>query len=301
MEQFGFAPGGRHGEREIQPRPAHVPIPLGYLVAQVEGVTEAEQQQLDALTKVGRALLAARGKIVDVASDVLDAISRADGVVLERATELEKHVRALDAAGATAKPVRRLSEIEAVDGLVIPGGESTTLWRLATAFELLDPVSKLIAGGLPVFEEVGQRAGTRRPDRRVGAEYRAVERVELLFRGLGAAGIVVEEHDQVTEDSQRAEALIAEVAQTRTEPLDAASRRVLTGSVEQLAFGLAGFADAGVETVVISAGSLSEMVSSPPSISRVTLALPPPPASFSTSILDAKVPCGQPSIAAKNG
>ena len=38
-----------------------------------------------------------------------------------------------------------------MDGLVIPGGESTTLWRLATAFELLDPISKLIAGGLPVF------------------------------------------------------------------------------------------------------------------------------------------------------
>ncbi len=38
-----------------------------------------------------------------------------------------------------------------MDGLVIPGGESTTLWRLATAFELLDPVSKLIADGLPVF------------------------------------------------------------------------------------------------------------------------------------------------------
>ena len=64
---------------------------------------------------------------------------------------MREHVRALEGAGATARPVRRLSEIEAVDGLVIPGGESTTLWRLATAFELLDPVSKLIADGLPVF------------------------------------------------------------------------------------------------------------------------------------------------------
>ena len=64
---------------------------------------------------------------------------------------MREHVRALEGAGATAKPVRRLSEIEAVDGLVIPGGESTTLWRLATAFELLEPVSKLIADGLPAF------------------------------------------------------------------------------------------------------------------------------------------------------
>jgi 5'-phosphate synthase pdxT subunit len=60
-------------------------------------------------------------------------------------------VRALEASGATAKPVRRLAEIESVDGLVIPGGESTTLWRLATAFDLLDPVRKIIADGMPAF------------------------------------------------------------------------------------------------------------------------------------------------------
>ena len=47
--------------------------------------------------------------------------------------------------------MRRLDEIEACDGLVIPGGESTTLWRLATAFELLDPVRKLIQAGMPAF------------------------------------------------------------------------------------------------------------------------------------------------------
>jgi pyridoxal 5'-phosphate synthase pdxT subunit len=71
--------------------------------------------------------------------------------VLALQGDVREHVRALEGAGATARPVRRLSEIEAVDGLVIPGGESTTLWRLAVAFELLDPVRKLIAGGLPVF------------------------------------------------------------------------------------------------------------------------------------------------------
>jgi 5'-phosphate synthase pdxT subunit len=64
---------------------------------------------------------------------------------------VREHVAALAAAGATAKPVRRLAEIEASDGLVIPGGESTTLWRLATAFELLDPIRKLIACGMPAF------------------------------------------------------------------------------------------------------------------------------------------------------
>jgi len=60
-------------------------------------------------------------------------------------------VHALDEAGATARPVRRLAEIESADGLVIPGGESTTLWKLATAFDLLDPVRKLIADGMPAF------------------------------------------------------------------------------------------------------------------------------------------------------
>ena len=71
--------------------------------------------------------------------------------VLALQGDVREHVRALGQAGATAKPVRRLNEIEAVDGLVIPGGESTTLWKLATVFELLDPVRKLIAGGLPAF------------------------------------------------------------------------------------------------------------------------------------------------------
>jgi pyridoxal 5'-phosphate synthase pdxT subunit len=71
--------------------------------------------------------------------------------VLALQGDVREHVRALDESGATARPVRRLSEIEAVDGLVIPGGESTTLWKLATAFELLDPIRKLISGGLPAF------------------------------------------------------------------------------------------------------------------------------------------------------
>jgi pyridoxal 5'-phosphate synthase pdxT subunit len=71
--------------------------------------------------------------------------------VLALQGNVREHLRALEEAGATARPVRRLPEIEAVDGLVIPGGESTALWRLADAFELLDPIRKLIAGGMPAF------------------------------------------------------------------------------------------------------------------------------------------------------
>ena len=71
--------------------------------------------------------------------------------VLALQGDTREHVRALQDAGADARPVRRLAEIEATDGLVIPGGESTTLWRLAVAFDLLDPIRKLIADGMPAF------------------------------------------------------------------------------------------------------------------------------------------------------
>jgi 5'-phosphate synthase pdxT subunit len=71
--------------------------------------------------------------------------------VLALQGDVREHAHAIEEAGARAVPVRRLPEIEAVDGLVIPGGESTTLWRLTVAFDLLDPLRKLIAGGLPAF------------------------------------------------------------------------------------------------------------------------------------------------------
>jgi pyridoxal 5'-phosphate synthase pdxT subunit len=71
--------------------------------------------------------------------------------VLALQGDVREHARALEESGADAMPVRRLAEIEAVDGLVIPGGESTTLWKLATAFDLMDPLTKLIRDGLPAF------------------------------------------------------------------------------------------------------------------------------------------------------
>jgi len=71
--------------------------------------------------------------------------------VLALQGDVREHVRALEQAGAAARPVRRLSEVESADGLVIPGGESTTLWKLASAFDLLEPIQKLIADGMPAF------------------------------------------------------------------------------------------------------------------------------------------------------
>jgi pyridoxal 5'-phosphate synthase pdxT subunit len=71
--------------------------------------------------------------------------------VLALQGDVPEHLRALEAAGADALPVRRPEEFERVDGLVIPGGESTTLWRLSVAFDVLEPLRKLIGAGLPAF------------------------------------------------------------------------------------------------------------------------------------------------------
>jgi 5'-phosphate synthase pdxT subunit len=71
--------------------------------------------------------------------------------VLALQGDVPEHLRALEAAGAAPVPVRRPTELERVDGLVIPGGESTTLWRLSVAFDVLEPLRKLIGAGLPAF------------------------------------------------------------------------------------------------------------------------------------------------------
>jgi 5'-phosphate synthase pdxT subunit len=71
--------------------------------------------------------------------------------VLALQGDVPEHLRALEAAGAAPVPVRRPDELERVDGLVIPGGESTTLWRLSVAFDVLEPLRKMIGAGLPAF------------------------------------------------------------------------------------------------------------------------------------------------------
>ena len=65
--------------------------------------------------------------------------------------DVREHLAALAAAGVEATIVRRPSELAAVDGLVLPGGESTTMIKLARTFELLDPLRDAIGAGLPVY------------------------------------------------------------------------------------------------------------------------------------------------------
>ncbi|MGH3749374.1 MAG: pyridoxal 5'-phosphate synthase glutaminase subunit PdxT [Micromonosporaceae bacterium] len=57
----------------------------------------------------------------------------------------------LGEVGARAIPVRRTEELLQVDGLVIPGGESTAISKLAVDFELLEPIRKRIAEGMPAY------------------------------------------------------------------------------------------------------------------------------------------------------
>jgi 5'-phosphate synthase pdxT subunit len=71
--------------------------------------------------------------------------------VLALQGDVREHIAALAEVGARGVPVRRERELDAVDGLIIPGGESTAMWKLATAFELFDPIRKRLAEGLPAY------------------------------------------------------------------------------------------------------------------------------------------------------
>ena len=71
--------------------------------------------------------------------------------VLALQGDVREHLRTLDGLGVRALAVRRPAELEACAGLVIPGGESTTMAKLARTFELFEPLQKRIADGMPAF------------------------------------------------------------------------------------------------------------------------------------------------------
>jgi len=65
--------------------------------------------------------------------------------------DVAEHAAALEAAGATPVVVKRADELGSVDGLVIPGGESTTIGKLLARFELLEPLRRRVEAGMPVL------------------------------------------------------------------------------------------------------------------------------------------------------
>ena len=71
--------------------------------------------------------------------------------VLALQGDFREHLAVLAELGAKGVAVRRPSELDEVDGLIIPGGESTVMDKLSRAFGLADPLKARIAEGLPVY------------------------------------------------------------------------------------------------------------------------------------------------------
>jgi 5'-phosphate synthase pdxT subunit len=71
--------------------------------------------------------------------------------VLALQGDVREHVAALTACGVRAVAVRRPTELDDVDAMVLPGGESTTMSRLLVTFDLLEPLRARIAAGMPTY------------------------------------------------------------------------------------------------------------------------------------------------------
>ena len=71
--------------------------------------------------------------------------------VLALQGDVREHVSSLIACGVDPSPVRRASELDQIDALVLPGGESTTIAQLAEVFGIYDQIKNRIAAGMPVY------------------------------------------------------------------------------------------------------------------------------------------------------
>jgi 5'-phosphate synthase pdxT subunit len=71
--------------------------------------------------------------------------------VLALQGDVREHRAMLEEAGARAIAVRRPAEVERVDALVMPGGESTTMYKLARTFDLFEPLRDRLREGMPAF------------------------------------------------------------------------------------------------------------------------------------------------------
>jgi 5'-phosphate synthase pdxT subunit len=71
--------------------------------------------------------------------------------VLALQGDVREHLAALRSCDVDAVAVRRPDDLHGLDGIVIPGGESTTIGKLLVTFELLEPLRKAIEGGLAAY------------------------------------------------------------------------------------------------------------------------------------------------------
>lgn len=72
------------------------------------------------------------------------------GVLALQGNVLE-HLRAMEEAGAESVPVKTLADLDRIDGLIIPGGESTTVMKLLERFELSEPLRERVKNGMPLW------------------------------------------------------------------------------------------------------------------------------------------------------
>ncbi|MDQ0163930.1 pyridoxal 5'-phosphate synthase glutaminase subunit PdxT [Aeribacillus alveayuensis] len=64
---------------------------------------------------------------------------------------IREHIQSIEACGAEGVIIKHPSQLEDIDGLILPGGESTTMRRLIDKYGFMEPLKKFIAGGKPVF------------------------------------------------------------------------------------------------------------------------------------------------------
>ena len=91
-----------------------------------------------------RAARAGTGVSPDAGGGPIIGVLAVQGDVLE-------HVRMLAEAGAQPRLVRRSEDLEGLQGILVPGGESTTIGKLARAYELVEPIRERARGGMPVL------------------------------------------------------------------------------------------------------------------------------------------------------
>ena len=71
--------------------------------------------------------------------------------VLSLQGDVREHLRALEASGARTSSVKSREDLDEVDALVIPGGESTTMSKLAGMFDLIEPLRAAVSEGMPMY------------------------------------------------------------------------------------------------------------------------------------------------------
>ena len=71
--------------------------------------------------------------------------------VLALQGDFREHIRAVSSAGHESIAVRRPEELNEVEALILPGGESTTIALLASSYQLMEPIKERIAQGMPIY------------------------------------------------------------------------------------------------------------------------------------------------------